>query len=143
MYHIDLAKIPIFNQANEISTLPEIAELREEVGAADAIWIFSPAYNYAIPGVVKNLLDWLSRSLDLSNPIGPSILQGKFITVSSVANGGYDRLFNDFQHLLPFIRTQIVSEFTGSTINPDAWVTGKLELSEEILVKLENKLQTC
>ncbi|WP_105197380.1 NADPH-dependent FMN reductase, partial [Streptococcus suis] len=101
--YIDLAKIPLFNQDIETPILPEIAELRAQVDAADAIWIFSPVYNYAIPGIVKNALDWLSRSLDLSNPKGPSILQDKITTVSAVANSGHDHLFKDFQHLLPFI----------------------------------------
>ncbi|WP_449461414.1 NAD(P)H-dependent oxidoreductase, partial [Streptococcus suis] len=96
-------------------------------------------YNYAIPGIVKNALDWLSRSLDLSNPKGPSILQDKITTVSAVANSGHDHLFKDFQHLLPFIRTQIAGEFTGSTINPEAWGTGVLELSDETLTKLEQQ----
>ncbi|HEL2221244.1 TPA: NAD(P)H-dependent oxidoreductase, partial [Streptococcus suis] len=137
--YIDLAKIPLFNQDIETPILPEIAELRAQVDAADAIWIFSPVYNYAIPGIVKNALDWLSRSLDLSNPKGPSILQDKITTVSAVANSGHDHLFKDFQHLLPFIRTQIAGEFTGSTINPEAWGTGVLELSDETLTKLEQQ----
>ncbi|HFI0425536.1 TPA: NADPH-dependent FMN reductase [Streptococcus suis] len=137
--YIDLAKIPLFNQDIETPILPEIAALRAQVDAADAIWIFSPVYNYAIPGIVKNALDWLSRSLDLSNPKGASILQDKFTTVSAVANSGHDHLFKDFQHLLPFIRTQIVGEFTGSTINPEAWATGVLELSDETLAKLEQQ----
>ncbi|WP_019795204.1 NADPH-dependent FMN reductase, partial [Streptococcus sobrinus] len=78
---------------------------REEVQEADAIWIFSPVYNYAIPGPVKNLLDWLSRSLDLSDPTGPSVLQDKIVTVSSVANGASpEEVFEDYRSLLPFIR---------------------------------------
>ena len=42
---------------------PAVAAAREAVLAADAIWIFSPVYNFSIPGTVKNLLDWLSRAL--------------------------------------------------------------------------------
>ncbi|MEG3312227.1 NADPH-dependent FMN reductase [Streptococcus parasuis] len=137
--YVDLAKIPLFNEDIETPILPEIAELRAQVAEADAIWIFSPVYNYAIPGVVKNTLDWLSRSLDLSNPKGASILQDKITTVSAVANGGHEHLFKDFQHLLPFIRTHIAGEFTGSTVNPEAWGTGVLELSEETLTKLEQQ----
>lgn len=137
--YINLAKIPLFNQDLETPILPEIEELRAQVDAADAIWIFSPVYNYAIPGVVKNALDWLSRSLDLSNPKGPTILQDKITTVSAVANSGHEYLFKDFQHLLPFIRTHIAGEFTGSTINPEAWGIGILELSEETLEKLEKQ----
>ncbi|MFX3741683.1 NADPH-dependent FMN reductase, partial [Streptococcus suis] len=60
--YIDLEKIPLFNQDIETPILPEIAELLAQVDAADAIWIFSPVYNYAITGIVKNALDWLSLS---------------------------------------------------------------------------------
>ncbi|MGD6703619.1 hypothetical protein VWT84_22705, partial [Xanthomonas citri pv. citri] len=52
---------------------------------------------------------------------------------------GHEHLFKVFQHRLPFIRTQIASEFTGSTINPEAWGTGVLELSDETLAKLEKQ----
>ncbi|HEL1586825.1 TPA: NAD(P)H-dependent oxidoreductase [Streptococcus suis] len=139
--YIDLASIPLFNQDIEIPILPAIAQLRDQVAAADAIWIFSPVYNYAIPGIVKNALDWLSRSLDLTNPKGPSILQDKLTTVSAVGNSGHDFLFKDFQHLLPFIRTQIVGEFTASTVNPEAWATGQLILSDTVRASLEAQAQ--
>lgn len=134
--YLSLKDFPLFNQDLETPVLPVIAAAREAVAQADAIWIFTPVYNYAIPGVVKNALDWLSRALDLSDPKGPSILQDKFATVSAVANGGHDQLFAEFKALLPFIRTQVVGEFTGSSINPEAWGTGHLVLSEETLAKL-------
>jgi NAD(P)H-dependent FMN reductase len=50
--------------------------------AADAIWIFSPVYNAGIPGSVRNLLDWLSRALDLSDTTGVSAINEKVVTVS-------------------------------------------------------------
>lgn len=137
--YVDMTSIPLFSQDRETPVLPEIAKLRQQVDQADAIWIFSPVYNYAIPGVVKNTLDWLSRALDLSNPKGPSILQDKLVTVSSVANGGHDNLFKDFNSLLPFIRTQVVSDFTGVTINPEAWVDGQLQPSEQALTSLQEQ----
>ena len=87
--YLDYSQVPVFNQDLESPVLPVLAEVREQVLAADAIWIFSPVYNFSIPGPVKNLLDWLSRALDLSDPSGPSALQDKIVTVSSVANGGY------------------------------------------------------
>ena len=41
------------NQDLETPTLPAVQAARDAVLAADAIWIFSPVYNFAIPGVVK------------------------------------------------------------------------------------------
>ena len=58
LYYADL---PFMNQDMEFPAPESVARVRQEVLAADGIWIFSPEYNYQIPGVLKNLLDWLSR----------------------------------------------------------------------------------
>jgi chromate reductase len=44
-----------------------VARLRDQIGAADAILFVTPEYNYSIPGVLKNAIDWASR------PPGPPI----------------------------------------------------------------------
>lgn len=134
--YLDITEIPLFSQDLETPVLPAVAAAREAVLAADAIWIFTPVYNFAIPGVVKNVLDWLSRALDLSDTTGASALQDKIVTVSSVANAGFDQVFAAFSALLPFIRTQAVGEFTGVTVNPEAWGTGELVVAEEKLAEI-------
>ena len=131
----------MMNQDLETPTLPAVQAARDAVLAADAIWIFSPVYNFAIPGVVKNLIDWLSRALDLSETRGPSALQDKIVTVSSVANAGHEPMFAAYQALLPFVRTQVVGEFTGTTVNPEAWETGELVLTDEAVAGLEKQAQ--
>ena len=91
--YLDYSNLPLMNQDLETPVLPEVQAARDAVGKADAIWIFSPVYNFAIPGTVKNLIDWMSRALDLSNPSGPSILQDKVVTVSALAAAGHYQLF--------------------------------------------------
>lgn len=63
--HVDVSylsvDLPLMNQDLEIPVLPKIQAIRDQVMAADALWIFTPAYNHAIPGSLKNALDWLSR----------------------------------------------------------------------------------
>ncbi len=139
--YLDYKEVPVFNQDLETPVLPSVAKVREAIQAADAIWIFSPIYNFAIPGSVKNLLDWASRALDLSDPTGPSALQDKVVTVSSVANGGHDQLFAAYQALLPFIRTQVVGDFTGTRVNDEAWGTGELVLTDEAQASLEKQAE--
>lgn len=135
--YLDISRVPFFNQDLETPVLPEIAAIREQVAAADAIWIFSPAYNHAIPGVLKNTLDWLSRSLDLSDLRGPSVLQDKLVTVSSVANGtSSDDVFAAFNILIPWLRTKSVGTFTGALVNPEAWGTNQLILNEQVKEQL-------
>ena len=139
--YLDYSAIPLFNQELEVPTLPAVAAAREAVLTADAIWIFSPVYNFSIPGTVKNLLDWLSRALDLSETRGSSALQDKIVTVSSVANAGHEQLFAIYKDLLPFIRTQIVGEFTAARINDSAWADGKLVLEDSVATSLKQQAE--
>ena len=90
---------------------------------------------------MKNLLDWLSRALDLSDTHSASALQDKFVTVSSVANAGHDQLFAIYKDLLPFIRTQVIGDFTAARVNDSAWTDGKLVLEETVLNSLEKQAQ--
>lgn len=58
----DLAPIPLYNADVEAAGDPEPVRLfKERIRAADALLIATPEYNYAIPGVLKNALDWAGR----------------------------------------------------------------------------------
>lgn len=130
--YLDYRDVPLLNQDFETPVLPAVAAARQAILEADAIWIFSPVYNWAIPGVVKNLLDWLSRAMDLSDPTGPSALHEKLVTVSSVANGSSpEKAFAQYRELLPFMRMQVVEPFVGAGVNPEAWGDGRLVLGQE------------
>ena len=140
--YLDYSQVPVFNQDLESPVLPVLAEVREQIfGSRRNLEFFSPVYNFSIPGPVKNLLDWLSRALDLSDPSGPSALQDKIVTVSSVANGGHNQLFDAYKDLLPFIRTQVVGDFTATRVNDTAWADGKFLATEEVLESLQNQAE--
>src|SRR5262247_2010890 len=57
----DLAGIPVFNQDEEHNPPAKVAELKKRIREADAILFVTPEYNYSIPGVLKNAIDWASR----------------------------------------------------------------------------------
>lgn len=61
--YLNFVDLPFMNQDIEFPAPESVARVRQAVLAADGIWIFTPEYNYQIPGVLKNLLDWLSRPL--------------------------------------------------------------------------------
>lgn len=77
----ELDGIPGFNQDHEQDPPPKVVELKQKVRAADAILFVTPEYNYSIPGVLKNAIDWASR------PYGDSAWDGKPAAVMGASIG--------------------------------------------------------
>lgn len=77
----DLEGIPPFNQDLENQSPERVNEFKAKIRAADAILIATPEYNYSIPGVLKNAIDWASR------PYGDSALEGKPVAVMGASIG--------------------------------------------------------
>lgn len=77
----DLAGIPPFNQDEERQPPAAVVDLKRRVRAADAILISTPEYNYSIPGVLKNAIDWASR------PHGDSAWTGKPVAIMGASIG--------------------------------------------------------
>lgn len=65
----DIDEVPLYDADLEAEGVPlGVARLREAIGAADGLLIATPEYNHGVPGVMKNVIDWLSR------PPGESVL---------------------------------------------------------------------
>jgi chromate reductase len=63
-----LDRVPVFNEDLESADGPPpgVVSLRHALGRSDGLLIATPEYNQSVPGVVKNMIDWLSREDDLS-----------------------------------------------------------------------------
>jgi chromate reductase len=62
---ISIAEIPSYNEdVREGGYPPVVLALRAAIARADAVLLVTPEYNYSIPGVLKNALDWVSRPPD-------------------------------------------------------------------------------
>lgn len=58
----DISAIPLYNDDVRAAGEPAaVAQLKAQVRAADAVLLVSPEYNFSVPGVLKNVLDWMSR----------------------------------------------------------------------------------
>jgi chromate reductase len=58
----DIAPIPLYNEdVRQQGFPPAVESLRARIKAADGLLIVTPEYNYSIPGVLKNAIDWASR----------------------------------------------------------------------------------
>src|SRR5690349_16295819 len=77
----ELDGIPGFNQDDEQNPPAKIVELKQRVREADAILIVTPEYNYSVPGVLKNAIDWASR------PYGDSAWDGKPAAIMGASVG--------------------------------------------------------
>lgn len=76
----DLAEVPLYNQDRDGADAPaEVRALRDAIAAADGLVIATPEFNYGIPGVLKNALDWASR------PYGAAALRGKPVVTMSAS----------------------------------------------------------
>ena len=78
---MELDGIPIFNADNEQNPPVEVVELKRRIREADALLIVSPEYNYSVPGVLKNAIDWASR------PRQDNAWNGKPVAVMGASTG--------------------------------------------------------
>jgi chromate reductase len=62
---------------------PPVVALRLQIERADGVLIATPEYNYSIPGVLKNAIDWASR------PSGASALRRKPVAAMGAAPGNF------------------------------------------------------
>lgn len=75
-------EIPLYNTDLESANFPKsVLSLREKIRKADGVIIATPEYNYSIPGVLKNTIDWLSR------PYNDPVLSGKPLALMGASMG--------------------------------------------------------
>jgi chromate reductase len=57
-----IGDIPLFNEDTQAAGFPDaVIRLGQQIAEADAVLFVTPEYNYSIPGVLKNAIDWVSR----------------------------------------------------------------------------------
>jgi len=78
-----LRAIPFYDADVETKGDPEpVTALKSAIAAADALLVATPEYNYGVPGVLKNAIDWASR------PPGRCVLNGKPAALMGATPGG-------------------------------------------------------
>lgn len=79
-----LRALPPYDQDLDTDDPPSpVADLRARIRAADGLLISTPEYNYGVPGVLKNAIDWASR------PAATSPLKRKPVAVMGAAPGAF------------------------------------------------------
>ena len=77
----ELNDIPPFNQDLEMDMPEKVKEFKSKIREADAILIATPEYNYSVPGVLKNAIDFASR------PYGDNPFNDKPVAIMSASIG--------------------------------------------------------
>jgi chromate reductase, NAD(P)H dehydrogenase (quinone) len=79
----ELDGIPPFNQDEDKDPPAKVIEMKRRIRESDAILFVTPEYNYSIPGVLKNAIDWASR------PPGDSAWWGKPAAIMGASVGAF------------------------------------------------------
>jgi len=108
----DLEGIPPFNQDLEVSPPDKVKEFKSRIRAASAVLIVTPEYNFSVPGVLKNAVDWASR------PHGDSVWPGKPLALMSASTGmlGGSRAQYHLRQTLLFLDVRAITK-------PEVFVT--------------------
>ena len=77
----DLAGIPPFNADLVLQPSPQVREFKTGIKTADALLIATPEYNYSMPGVLENAIDWASR------PHGDNSFDDKPVAIMGASTG--------------------------------------------------------
>ena len=138
---LDYADIPYRNQDMEFPTPGEILRVRDEVSKADGIWVFTPEYNHSYPGVLKNLLDWLSRPVKKGASRTETAIAGKKVTISGVGGRNATATVRaKLKELIQFMQADVMDEWeTGVALDGSAFGTDVLILSEENKASLQKQ----
>ncbi|MFA5527619.1 MAG: NADPH-dependent FMN reductase [Peptostreptococcales bacterium] len=81
---LEYQDVPLMNEDIEFPAPDSVKRVREKVKSADGIWFFTPEYNHFFSGVLKNLIDWLSRSISKEES---QVLAGKPAAISGISPG--------------------------------------------------------
>jgi chromate reductase len=86
----DISRLPFYNSDVEQLGLPDmVGNLRAQVAAADAIIFAVPEYNFSLPGVLKNALEWLSRPPQPPANAKPCAVFGASVSPLGTARGQF------------------------------------------------------
>ena len=117
-----------------------MARVRKAVSEADALWVFTPEYNFSYPGLVKNLFDWLSRPVTPGDYATPTCINGKKVALSGAGGkAATSQCRKKLTDLLAFIKADVLDVQTGIALQPECWTSNKLVLTDEDRAHLQQE----
>jgi chromate reductase len=112
-----IGDIPPFNQDVEAQgDPPAVQAFKAAIQGADALLIATPEYNYGVPGVLKNALDWASR------PAGKCVLNRKPAALMGASMGAHGTA-----RAQSMLRQSLVFTETYTMLRPEVYVSSAHE----------------
>lgn len=136
---LDWDSVPPFDVERLGEKTPqEVLNVAAILKDADAVIISSPEYNYSIPGMLKNLIDWMSK-------IDSKPFNGKPIAIISATTGqlGGSRMQYDLRKILLCLNASVLSKpevfisRVKDKINDDGGGCLDLETLNAVLLQVE------
>ena len=132
----DISQVPMYNDDVRAAGEPAaVTALKAQVRAADAVLIVTPEYNFSIPGVLKNTLDWLSR------PPEPPF-DGKTVAIMGASPGpvGTARVQYHMRQVMVFMNAFVVNKPEVFISNCASKFNEQGELTDETTAKFIGEL---
>lgn len=109
-----IREVPLYDAdlEEENGLPPAVQTLQDQLAAADGLLMVTPEYNNGIPGVFKNVIDWMSRGPGLAH------FKGKRVALIGASPGGFGTILSQ-AHWLPVLRT----------LKTRPWFDGRLMVS--------------
>ena len=133
---IDVSKFPLYNADIEAKGLPEsVLSAKDQIANSNLIIFASPSYNSSISGVMKNIVDWISRP--------PKVIEGKNTLVIGATPGMSGTLlgYTHLNHILLSLGMNVFNQprLLVAKIDKQMEPNGKI-ISEELNKLLDNSV---
>lgn len=102
-----VGEFPLYNEDVEKETgfPPAVSDMADAIHRANGVIIITPEYNYSVPGVLKNAIDWLSRL-----PAPPFVGKRVLIQTASPSPLGGVRAQYHLRQILVFLDAQVFNK---------------------------------
>jgi chromate reductase len=137
-----IGDLPLYNDDVRAAGYPAaVQRFRDQLSAADAILFVTPEYNYSIPGVLKNAIDWASRPPSQPFDNKPVAIMGASGGVLGTARAQYQlRQMLVFLNAFPLNKPEVMIGAAQSKFDEAGTLTDEptKEFIRTLLVALAN-----
>lgn len=124
---VEIGNLPLFSEDLESDMPSQVQTLKQQIEGADAILIATPEYNYSVPGVLKNAIDWASRPYGSNSFDGkPAAIMGASVGMLGTARAQYHlRQICVFLNMHPLNFPEIMVPFASQNFDADGNLTNE------------------